>query len=303
MANDVEDAVVGAVLGTDWLKQQVDDAAARLQATEADKIAMEENFHLHEEIKDLSAEDRDELFKILQAAQAGDRSQLEALFDVIYDEIPVPMDEFVLSKRYMGFKNDQGIKAKLDLLIRMDAPHVRQAWIAAGSGSGKGLMSGIMQAREVYQLLCLRNPALFYMLSPGASLAVANASTSRSQSKEVVFGELTARLKHSPWFAGKYDDPIAERIRFQKNVFAISVGRSPLALYGYNTKSGILDEAAFMQLGEVDIAEAIIEALSKSMHTRYPRAYKLLVISTLRGTDDIVYRNIARIKAEGVQLV
>lgn len=273
-----------------------EEALARL-----DKIrdAMAERFHMYQEIQALPSADRDALFRLLWDAQAGDTEALEAIYSLCYDEQPVDMEEFVLGSRYLALKG-QINQEKLELLIAADHPGCRKFFCAAGSGSGKSFIVSIAKAREVYKLLCLKRPDLFYMLGPGSKIAVINLSVSKEQAKDVIFAEFTARIKGSPWFEKKFEAQTS-KCKFPKNVYVMSGGSGAISYFGYHTKFGSLDEASFLvDRSDRSVAEELCEAMLKSLETRFPRAYKLFVISTLRSTDDFLAANVERLKTEGV---
>lgn len=262
---------------------------------------LQENFHSYEEIKVLPAQDRDDLFKILWDAQTGDTTALNAIYSLIYDEAPVPMEEFILARRYLNLKGLIN-QEKIDILTQFDQPHVRKLWCAAGSGSGKSFMVSIAMARQVYNLVCLRRPDLFYLLGPGSRIAIINLSVSKEQARDVIFSEFLARVSLSPWFSGKYKQWTA-KARFPKRVYAFSGGSAAISYYGYHTIFGSLDEASFLvDRQDRSVAEELAEALLKSLNTRFPRAFKLFVISTLRSADDFLFNQIERVKDEGVQV-
>lgn len=281
-------------------------AAGITRLTSLDRLRgeMEDRFHLHTEIQHLTASDRDALFQILWQAQTGDSAALEAIYDYIYDEIPVPMDEFILGKQYLaldGLINQE----KIDVLMRIDDPRVRRAQLAVGSGGGKSFCVSIVKARHIYKLLCLRKPDLFYMLGPGSNIAVINLSISKEQARDVIFAEFKARLAHSPWFnpngVARYD-ATQRMAEFPKKVFAFSGGSSATSYYGYHTKMASLDEVSWMLDGARSIAEDLVEAVTKSMETRFPNAYLLMAISTLRATDDWLAQNLQRLREDGVRV-
>lgn len=274
--------------------------AQRLTDIEALRTEMEQNFHLYEEIKALPPSDADALFQILWEAQAGNAEVVRAIHEIVYEEVPVPMDEFIFARRYLGLKGLINPE-KVDLLIQFDQPHVRKMWAACGSGAGKSFMVSIAKAREIYKLLCLRRPDLFYMLGPGSKIACINLSVSKEQAKDVIFAEFVGRIRNSPWFFNKYEAQVS-RALFPKGLAAISGGTSATSYYGYHTFMGSLDEASFMLDGNRSIAEELVEALLKSLNTRFPRAYKLMVISTLRSADDFLNLQIERLREEGVRV-
>jgi hypothetical protein len=277
-----------------------DSPDARLHDLDKIRSSMEQQFHLHQEITTLPAADRDALFKILWDAQNGDPSALEAVYSLVYDEIPVPMDEFILGKRYLGL-DGQINQTKVDLLVAFDQPQVRKGWLAIGSGGGKSFMVSIAKARIVYQLLCLKKPDLYYMLGPGSKIAAINLSVSKEQAKDVIYAEFLARVRGAPWFKGKFYKPLTSKCRFKKNVYVMSGGSAAVSYFGYHTIFGSLDEASFLlDRQDRSVAEELCEALLKSLMTRFPMAYKLFVVSTLRSAGDFLSVNIERVKEDGV---
>ena len=259
---------------------------------------MREQFFAYDEIRQLPSSDRDVLFTILEQAQQGDLSILRDIYSLVYDELPVDMEEFICGRRYLGLKGRID-PAKLELLIEFDKPAVRKIWMAAGKGSGKSFAVSIMEARMIYTLLCLKRPDMFYMLGPGSKIAAVNLSVAKEQAKDVVYAEFIGRLSHSPWFAGKYKAQVG-RCLFPKDVYAISGGSSAISFYGYHTILGAIDEVCFLLDREGrSLAEELTEALLGSLTTRFPNSYKLFEISTLRSDDDYLYREIERVKEHG----
>lgn len=274
---------------------------ARLFDIRKIKTEMEERFHLFEEVKALTASDREALFKILWDAQNGDPTALDAVFDLVFDEMPCPMEEFIESKTYLGLRGNIDIE-KMELLNMFDRPELRKMWLGMGSGSGKSFVVSCSMARMVYRLMCLKRPDLFYMLGPGSKIAIINLSVSKDQARDVIFSEFLARIKNSPWFTNRYR-PWTSRAKFPKQIWAFSGGSGAVAYYGYHTIMGSLDEASFMMdRNDRSVAEELTEAMLKSLNTRFPRAFKLLEISSLRSPDDYLVGQIERIRDEGVEI-
>lgn len=259
-----------------------------------------ERFDAFEDMQKLLPSDRDVVYALLKQAQTGDMSGLEAVYDLVYDEVPVPCDEFVLSSRYLGL---QGLvnTEKVEILQYFDMPTTREMDILAGSGSGKGFIAGCAMARMVYRLCCLRRPDLFYLLGPLSRISVLNASVSKDQASDVVFTEFKARVEASNWFRGKYKAG-ARKARFPKRVYALSMGSTAPAVFGYHTIMGIMDEASFMLDGATDLAPDILTGLLKSLNTRFPGAFKLLVTSTIRDAVDFTYLRVADVKADAIRI-
>lgn len=288
---------------TDDVQSLVPRASSAVAAADAFRQQVGENFFAYDEIRSLSQNDQDLLVRLLLRLREGDQSVLQDLHTLVYEELPVDMEEFVLGRRYLGLK-DRISDAKLQILIEFSHPSVRKAWIAAGSGGGKSFMASVVQSWMIYQVLCLKHPDVYYMLGPGSKIATVNLSTAKEQAKDVVFAEFIGRLSQSPWFAGRYE-PLQGRCVFpEKGVYALSGGSAASSYFGYHTIMGTLDEASYMiDRQDRSLAEDLTEALTKSLSTRFPNAYKLMVISTLRSDDDYLYRNIERVAADGRVLV
>jgi hypothetical protein len=262
----------------------------------------EERFYGYREIQALPSNDRDALFKLLQGAQSGDPAALEGVMDFAYEERPVPIDEFILGKKYLSLKGLIS-STKLDIIARADHPRVRKAWLLCGSGSGKSFIVSVLMARTVYRLLCLRRPDLFYMLGPGSGIAALSLSVSKEQARDVVYGEFKARLAHAPWFAKRYQ-PFKYHATFPKNIAVFCQSKNPTVSFGYNTFLACLDEANFMlDNEEKSVASQLSEAVLKSLNSRFPNAYKFAAISTLREDDDFISTEVDRIKTTGTRVV
>lgn len=102
------------------------------------EAAQQERFYGFKEIQKLPSQDRDALFMVLRKAQQGDQSALEAVLKFAYEERPVPIDEFVLGRRYLNLRGLINSE-KIDILERIDHPRVRHVFMAVGSGGGKAL--------------------------------------------------------------------------------------------------------------------------------------------------------------------
>jgi hypothetical protein len=270
--------------------------------TPADVEQKRDRFYSFREVQDMPPADREALFTLLRQAQAGDPSALDTVMSVAYQERPVPIDEFVLGRRYLNLRGLINPE-KLDLLARIDHPRVRHVYLACGSGAGKSFLVSIMLARVMYRLLCLRRPDLYYLLGPGSGIAAVCLSVSKEQARDVVYAEFKGRLEHAPWFTGKYK-PYKYHATFDKKLAVFCQSKNPTVSYGYNTFFAALDECCFMvDNEEKSLAEDLAEAVMKSMNSRFPGSYKFMAISTLRDRDDYLSKEIDRIKERGSRVI
>jgi hypothetical protein len=287
---------------TPSLESRLTSSHPTIEATEADLADQQERFMGYDEVKSMPAADRDALFTLLRKAHGGDPSALETVMSFAYEERPVPIDEFVLGKRYLNLRGLIN-QEKLDILARIDHPRVRHTFLACGSGAGKSFIVSIVNSRVVYKLLCLRRPDLFYMLGPGSGIACVNLSVSKEQARDVVYAELKARMEHSPWFQRRYM-AYKYHATFAKKIAVFCQSKNPTVSYGYNTFFSSLDECSWMvDNDERSLAEDLYEAVQKSMNSRFPGAYKFMAISTLRDTSDFLNTEIERIKKTGFRVV
>ena len=93
-------------------------------------------------------------------------------------------------------------------------------------------------------VLCLRNPQDFFNLLPGSRIAFMQMSTSGQQAKEVVFGDIKARIENAPWFKNHpYDPKFKNQLRFKGDIWILPGDSGETTFEGYNICGGILDEA------------------------------------------------------------
>jgi len=120
-----------------------------------------------------------------------------------------------------------------------------QAIFTGGIGVGKTTLASIVIPYMAHWVLCLKNPQGHFGMMAGTRIAFMQMSTSEAQAKEVVFGDIKARIDHSPWFKKNYpyDKNFKNQFRFPKDVWIIPGDSAETTFEGYNILGGILDEA------------------------------------------------------------
>jgi len=120
---------------------------------------------------------------------------------------------------------------------------VLRAIIVGGIGIGKTTIASIVLTYLVHWTLCLRNPQEFFGLMDGSRIAFMMMSTSETQAKDVIFGDVKERIKYSPWFKKyPYDPKFKNRFEFSKHVVIIPGGSEDTQFEGYNVLGGVIDE-------------------------------------------------------------
>lgn len=166
-----------------------------------------------------------------------------------------------------------------------------EAVLCHGIGSGKSFFASVITAYQVYRLLCLKDPQVYFGLAKGSQICFINMSIRAEQSKKVVFGEIKARIDNSPWFRNYYppDPDIRSELRFPKNISIFPGNSKETFPLGYNIFGGVMDEAAFYTDTEThDVAEDMFNALHSRIKNRFGEKGLLVMISSPRYVDDFI---------------
>ena len=168
-----------------------------------------------------------------------------------FHEKPASIVEF-LGPDYLNIEKGirPGVRTELIELFGEEVnPHriARYRWgmFTGAIGIGKTTMASVILPYMVHWTLCLKDPQGFYDLLPGSRIAFMQMSTSEDQAKETVFGDIKARIQHSPWFANNYpyDPDFKNQLRFDKDIWVLPGSSAETSFEGYNILGGILDEA------------------------------------------------------------
>jgi hypothetical protein len=186
-----------------------------------------------------------------------------------------------------------------------------KAMITGGIGIGKTTIASVVLPYLAHWTLCLRDPQGFFNLLPGSRLAFMQMSTSGKQAKEVVFGDIKARIQYSPWFKKyPYDPKFKNQLRFnQKEVWILPGDSGETTFEGYNILGGILDEADSHKVTEhKDYAEQGYTTINSRIESRFAqvqgqdgtvRSYGfLLVIGQMKKGNGFAAKKYREFKAD-----
>lgn len=149
---------------------------------------------------------------------------------------------------------------------------VRRALVTGGIGIGKTTFASIAIPYMVHWVSCLKNPQAYFNLMDGSRIAFMLMSTTENQAKEVLFGDIKARIQHSPWFKKNcmYDDAFKNQLRFPKDVWVLPGNSAETSFEGYNILGGILDEGdSHKQTKDKDFAEAGYDTIHARIDSRF----------------------------------
>ncbi|RYF10574.1 MAG: hypothetical protein EOO77_21245, partial [Oxalobacteraceae bacterium] len=198
-----------------------------------------------------------------------------------FRERPATIEEFIESPQYLnlsGGKVRPGVKRALEEIFGDDVDGdnlsmFNRAMFTGAIGVGKTTFASIALPYMVHWVLCLRDPQGFFGLLPGSRIAFMQMSTSENHAREVIFGDIKARVDASPWFRNKfpYDQKHTKSIRWPDNDVWILPGDSQETTFeGYNILGGILDEADSHKLTkEKDYAEVGYDTIEGRIQSRF----------------------------------
>jgi len=237
---------------------------------------------------------------------------LQALDGDEFDEIPVSIEEFATSEKYLRLPplseyQYQSIKAmtqiyKKDTLITIFGEEegnkrykqtCNEVILQLGKGSGKDYMSTVAVAYLVYLLLCLKDPAKYYGKPPGDAIDIINIAINADQAKNVFFKGFRKRIEESPWFVGKYT-VTQQAVSFDKSITCHSGHSERESWEGYNVICVILDEISGFSMESTSgndqgkTAQSIYDMYRASVDSRFPDYGKVILLSFPRFKGDFI---------------
>jgi len=266
--------------------------------------------------RDISKLNPDELetFKLLMeelqqpSIPKGERI-LDVLSDAEYERIPVDIETFIKDEYYLG-KTCAGIYPKwLEALIELFSGGYNECIFTGAIGTGKTFAASIGACRILYELSCLRDPCKTFGLAPGSTISIANMSVNELLARKVVFENLGAKIKASPYFSEHFKaEDTQKEMRFPKGIWLTARATTDHSVLGMNLISAILDETNFMarnegkktsdgrRYGMVDQAETLYTSMKRRMKSRFEKNGKLpgmlFVVSSKQTNDDFTARRI-----------
>lgn len=195
-----------------------------------------------------------------------------------FEERPATITEF-LGEDYLNIEKKvrPGLKEALvkifgEVVSGKRIASVERAMVTGAIGIGKTTFASIALPYMAHWVLCLKDPQEFFELLPGSRIAFMQMSTSEDQAKEVVFGDIKARIQHSSWFVNNHphDPKFTNQIRFDKDIWILPGDSSETTFEGYNILAGILDEMDSHKVTkDKDYAEQGFDTIHSRISSRF----------------------------------
>lgn len=174
------------------------------------------------------------------------------------------------------------------------------AMFTGAIGIGKTTIASIILPYMVHWCLCLKDPQDFFELLPGSRIAFMQMSTGEEQAKEVIFGDIKARINYSPWFQNfPYDKSFKNQMRFENEIWVIPGNSAETRFEGYNILGGILDEAdSHKETQEKNYAELGYDAIDNRISSRFNNRGFLIVIGQMKKASGFAKQKYDELNAD-----
>lgn len=209
-----------------------------------------------------------------------------------FDERPASIIEFLASD-YLNIEAGvrPGVRQALIDIFGEESngetiAQVQRAIFTGAIGIGKTTLASIALPYMCHWVLCLSDPQAFFDLLPGSRIAFMQMSTSEDQAKQVLFGDIFARINHSPWFKKfPYDPKFKVQIRFPKDIWVVPGDSSETTFEGYNILGGILDEIDSHKVTpKKDYAQTGYDTINSRIESRYGTRGLLILIGQMKAS-------------------
>lgn len=170
------------------------------------------NNHIQNQLKHLSKEEKQAVLKILgEFSQTNSSSTYNELLYKDYEEIPVDIDTFLHNPKYLGkgLINEEGkftvFPFWVDTLKKIFPDPLKPAAyntvaLTGAIGLGKSFEAVIIGLYELYRMLCLKDPYLYYGLQPIDKISFALMNITLDAAKGVAWDKLQQLVQSSEWF-------------------------------------------------------------------------------------------------------
>lgn len=165
----------------------------------------------YNQLDNLSPEERALALEMLKQYSEDGSSQLyqDMLYED-YDEVPVPIHEFLHNRKYLGnalYDNEGRFtvfpywEKKLEEIFPTNTTTQYNTIIFTGAiGLGKSTIAVICQLYLLYRLLCLKDPYLFYGLQPIDKISISLMNITLENAKGVALDKMNQMILSSEWF-------------------------------------------------------------------------------------------------------
>lgn len=257
------------------------------------------------ELEGLSKEERELALKILsEYSITGSSSTYNELLVSDYEEIPVDIETFLHTPKYLGrgLVNEEGrftvYRYWVDTLKKLFPDPLKPAQyntlaLTGAIGLGKSFMAVLCALYELYRMLCLKDPYLHYGLQPIDKITFAIMNITLDAAQGVGWDKLQQLVQSSEWFmshgeVSKSNNPIWS----PNKKIELICGSLSRHIIGRAVFFAFFDEVSFQPNADVnkqkEKAKLLVNTASARMQSRFMKGDKnptLLVVASSKRTE------------------
>lgn len=257
------------------------------------------------QLENLSEKERELALQILKEMSAeGSSSLYQELLYADYDEVPVDIETFLKDKRYLGkgLINEEGkftvfpywVNKLKEVFPDPLQPAAYNTLALSGAiGLGKSFVAVLCGLYELYRMLCLKDPYLYYGLQPIDKITFAVMNITLEASKGVAWDKLQQLVQSSDWFMshGTVSKGMNPTWNPPKGIELIA-GSLSRHIIGRAVFWAFFDEISFQPNQDVakqkEKAKTLVNTAAARMQSRFMKGEKnptLLVLASSKRTE------------------
>ena len=258
-----------------------------------------------EQLNNLSEEEKEVALQILKQMSENGGSQLfNDLIYSDYEEIPVDIETFLRDPKYLGkgLVNEEGkftvypywVETLKKIFPDPLQPAVYNTLALSGAiGLGKSFVAVLCGLYELYRMMCLKDPYLYYGLQPIDKITFAVMNITLDAAKGVAWDKMQQLLQASPWFMDKGTVTGTTNITWNppKGIELVA-GSLSRHIIGRAVYWAFFDEISFQPNQDVnkqkEKAKTLVNTASARMQSRFMKGEKnptLLVLASSKRTE------------------
>lgn len=256
-------------------------------------------------LNNLTEAERNEVLKILgEISEDGSSRSYNEFILKDYDEVPVDIETFLRDPKYLGkgLVNEDGKFTVYpyweDVLKKIFPDPLQPAQyntlaLTGAIGLGKSFMAVLVGLYELYRMLCLKDPYLYYGLQPIDKISFAFMNITLDASKGVAWDKMQQLLQTSEWFLnhGSLSGTVYKEWSPSKRIELIA-GSLTSHIIGRAVFFAFFDEISFQKNQDVETqkekARALVSAAAARMQSRFMKGDvnpTILVLASSKRTE------------------
>lgn len=256
-------------------------------------------------LNELSEAEKNEVLKILgELSNKGSSKSYNDFLYKDYEEIPVDIETFLRDPRYLGkglVDDDNRFTVFpywLETLKKifpdpLQPSKYHTVALTGAIGLGKSFMAVLIGLYELYRILCLKDPYLYYGLQPIDKISFAFMNITLDASKGVAWDKMQQLVQTSDWFLehGTVSGTVYKEWSPNKRIELIA-GSLTAHIIGRAVFFAFFDEISFQKNQDVETqkqkARALVSAADARMQSRFMKGDKnptVLVLASSKRTE------------------